>query len=58
MRGERKEKMGRKKKPKPDDPEQYARFLEIAKAVQEEGAEERFKKAVETILTAKPKKTT
>jgi hypothetical protein len=42
--------MGRKKKPKPDDPEQYAHFLEIAKAVQEEGAEERFEKMCEKIL--------
>ena len=48
--------MGRKKKPKPDDPEEYARFLEIAKAVQDEGAEERFEKACEKLLKPKNKK--
>ena len=46
--------MGRKKKPKPDDPEQSARFLETAKAVQAEDAKERFEKAISKIL--KPKK--
>jgi hypothetical protein len=45
--------MGRKKRVKWDNPEQSARFLETAKAVQEEGAEERFEKAIEKIL--KPK---
>jgi hypothetical protein len=45
--------MGRKKKVKWDDPEQSARFLETAKAVQEEGAEERFEKMCEKVLNKK-----
>jgi hypothetical protein len=47
--------MAGKKKPKMSDKEQYARFLETAEAVQEEGAEERFKKAVGKILKPKQK---
>ena len=45
--------MGRKKRVKWDNPEQSARFLETAKAVQEEGAEERFEKLCEKILKKK-----
>jgi hypothetical protein len=46
--------MPRKKKPKPDDQEQSARFLDTAKAVRSEDAEERFERAAEKILkTAK-----
>jgi len=42
--------MPKRKKPKLSDKVQYARFLETAKAVQEEGAEERFEKVCEKIL--------
>jgi hypothetical protein len=45
--------MAEKKKLKPDDKEQSARFLETAKAVQAEDAEERFEKAMEKVLKAK-----
>ena len=47
---------GRKKKPVPDDPEQSARFLETAKAVQAEDAEEKFEKALEKVLKVKRRK--
>ena len=46
--------MGRKKKPKPDDQEQSARFLETATAAQAEDAKERFEKVTEKILKKKP----
>lgn len=55
MKGEEKANMPKRKKPKLTDKEQYALFLETAKTVQEEGAEERFEKACEKILKAKPK---
>ena len=42
--------MGRKKKEKPDNEEQSARFLETAKTVQAEDAEEKFKKVCEKLL--------
>jgi hypothetical protein len=45
--------MPRKKKPKPDDQEQSARFLETAKAVQSEDAKERFEKTCIKILKKK-----
>ena len=45
--------MAGKKKAKPDDKEQSARFLETAKTVQAEDAEERFEKATENILKKK-----
>jgi len=45
--------MAGRKKVKPDDKEQSARFLETAKAVQAEDAEERFEKAMEKVLKAK-----
>ncbi len=41
--------MGRKKKPIPDDPEQYARFVETAERIQDEKAEERFEEAMKSI---------
>ena len=47
--------MGRKKKPIPDDPEQYARFVETAERIQAQGTREWFKEAVKRILKAKPK---
>jgi hypothetical protein len=50
LKGEEKPNMPKRKEPKMSDQEQYARFLETAKAVQEEGAEERFKKACDKIL--------
>jgi hypothetical protein len=53
LKGEEKANMPKRKKPKMSDEEQHARFLETAKAVQEEGAEERFEKACEKILKKK-----
>jgi hypothetical protein len=48
--------MGRKRKPAVDDPDQYARFVETAKRVQDEGAEERFEETVKRVLAVKRKK--
>jgi hypothetical protein len=45
--------MGRKKKPEPDDPEQSARFIEKAKEIQDENADERFEEAMKRILFRK-----
>lgn len=45
--------MPKRKKPKLSDEEQYARFLETAKAVEAEDAKERFEKACEKILKKK-----
>ncbi len=47
--------MGRKKKPKPDDPERSARFIETAERIQAEDAEQRFEEAMRRILAKKPK---
>lgn len=47
--------MPKRKRPKLNQKEQSALFLETAKAVQSKGAEERFNKAVEKILKPKPK---
>lgn len=47
--------MGRKKKPKPQDPEQYAAFVEMAEQIQTEDADERFEEAMKRILKAKRK---
>jgi hypothetical protein len=47
--------MGRKKKPIPDDPEEYARFVETAERIQDENAEERFKEAMKRILSESTK---
>jgi hypothetical protein len=53
LKEEEKVNMPKRKKPKMSDKEQYALFLETAKAVQEEGAEERFEKLCEKILKKK-----
>jgi hypothetical protein len=45
--------MAEKKKFKPNDKEQSARFLETAKAVQAEDAKEKFEKATGRILKLK-----
>jgi len=45
--------MGRKKKPEWDDPEQSARFIELAEQVQADDAEERFEEAMKKIVSAK-----
>ena len=45
--------MGRKKKPIPDDPEQYARFVETAERIQTQGTKEWFKEIVKRILLDK-----
>ena len=47
--------MGRKKKPIPDDPEQYARFVETAERIQAQGTKEWFKETVKRILLKKGK---
>jgi hypothetical protein len=47
--------MGRKKKPKPDDPEQYARFVETAERIQAQGTKEWFKEVVKRILSSQRK---
>ncbi len=48
--------MGRKKKPKWDDPEQSARFIEFAEQNQTEDAEEKFEEAMKRIVAFKPKR--
>jgi hypothetical protein len=48
--------MGRKKKPKWDDPDQSARFIEFAEQNQVEDAEERFEEAMRRIVSAKKPK--
>ena len=48
--------MGRKKKAEPDDPEQYARFVELAERIQADDAEERFEEAMKRIAAFKPKR--
>lgn len=48
--------MGRKKKPKPEDPEQYARFAEIAERILADDAEERIEEAMKRIVSFKPKR--
>lgn len=45
--------MGRKKKPIPDDAEQFARFMETAEKIEAHGTKEWFKEAVNRILLAK-----
>ena len=49
--------MGRKKKPIRDDPERYARFVELAERIQADDAEERFEEAMKKIAKAKRPKT-
>ncbi len=48
--------MGRKKKPKPDDAEQYARFVKVAEEHLGEDAEEKLDEALKKILPAKKTK--
>jgi len=47
--------MGRKKKPTPDDPEQYARFVETAEKIEAQGTKEWFKDAVKRMLGGRRK---
>ncbi len=49
--------MGRKKKPKLDNPEQYDRFVESAERIQAEDANEKFEEAMKRILSVKLTKT-
>ena len=56
MKGEKEINMPKRKRPKLSDKEQHARFVETAKAVQEDGAEKRFEKACEKVLKPKQKK--
>jgi hypothetical protein len=53
---EKQPEIGNKKKFEPDDPEQSARFVELAKQIQADDAEERFEEAMRLISTAKRKK--
>ena len=46
----------KKKKVEPDDPEQFARFADVAEDVKAADADERFEKAFEQIIKAKPRK--
>jgi hypothetical protein len=48
--------MVRKKKFEPDDPEQSARFIELAEQVQAEDAGERFEEAMKKIAQARSKR--
>ncbi|MGA3117571.1 MAG: hypothetical protein ABSF90_24435 [Syntrophobacteraceae bacterium] len=48
--------MGRKKKLEPDDPEQFARFAEVAENIKADDADEKFEEAFGKIIKAKPKK--
>lgn len=45
--------MGRKKKVIPDDPEQYARFVETAERILTNNAEERIEETMKQILSKK-----
>ena len=47
--------MARKSNPKPDDPEEYKRFLETAKQVGADKSPEAFDRAFKKIAKAKPK---
>lgn len=48
--------MGRKKKPVPDDPEQSARFKEVAERILDDDAEEKLEEAIRNILSKKKDK--
>jgi hypothetical protein len=54
LKGAKERRMPKRKTPKLSQKEQSALFLETAKAVQSEGAEERFKKMCKKVL--KPQK--
>ena len=43
------------KKPEPDDPEQYRRFIDTAQKVEAEEAPEAFDRAFKKVAPAKPK---
>jgi len=47
--------MGRKKKVVPGDPEQYARFVEIAERTLDENAEEKLEESMKKIAKARRK---
>jgi hypothetical protein len=49
--------MSKENRPKRDDEEESARFIETAERIQEEGAEERFEEILNRILPAKPGRT-
>ncbi len=46
----------KKKKVQPDDPEQFARFAEVAENIKADDADERFEEAFGRIIQAKSKK--
>lgn len=48
--------MTKKKKVQPDDPEQFARFVEVAEEIKAEDADERFEESFSRIIKAKPRK--
>jgi hypothetical protein len=45
-----------KKLPKPDDPEQFKKFADLAEEIKADDADERFEEAFGKIIRAKPKK--
>ncbi len=45
--------MGRRKKPEPNDKEQFARFVEKAKEIQRDDAKEVFEEAIDKIIKKK-----
>ncbi len=45
--------MGRKKRPEPDDKEQFARFIEVAKQIEEPNSKEAVEKAFDKIAKKK-----
>jgi hypothetical protein len=45
--------MNRKKQPKPDDKEQFARFIEVAKQIENPDAKEAFEEALNKIAKKK-----
>lgn len=47
--------MSKRNQQKPDDPEEYARFVKVAEEIQDEDAQELFEDAVDMILTKKRK---
>ncbi|MFZ0052556.1 MAG: hypothetical protein WAK96_12345 [Desulfobaccales bacterium] len=45
--------MGRKKRPEPDDKEQFARFIEAAKQIENPDAKKAFEEAFDKIVKKK-----
>lgn len=43
--------MSKEDQQKPDDPEEYARFVKVAEEIQDEDAENLFENAIKKVLT-------